>query len=217
MNRTASLAQHFDDPEQQRESASLGMWVFLSAEVIFFGAIIVSYVYYRSAYTRDFGLASNHTKIALGTANTAILLTSSLFVALAVHAAEQERNRRVVLNLLITVVLGLAFLAIKFTEYKKEFGEHLFPDTAFQIVGVEPSHAKLFFLFYFIMTGIHALHVLIGIGLLTVVAWGASVGSYTRQNYNAVEVSALYWHFVDIVWIFLFPLLYLLGRHLHHG
>jgi len=217
MNSPASLAEHFDDPEQQREAAALGMWVFLGAEIIFFGAIIVSYVYYRSAFPRDFGLASNHTKISLGTVNTAVLLTSSLFVALSVHAAGKERSRAVVRNLLVTIALGIAFLGIKFTEYTEEYGEHLFPDSGFRIAGVDPSHAKLFFLFYFIMTGIHALHVLIGIILLAVIAWRASGGAYTRQNHNAVEVSGLYWHFVDVVWIFLFPLIYLLGRHIPHG
>jgi cytochrome c oxidase subunit 3 len=217
MSHPATLAEHFDDLEQQRDSATLGMWVFLGAEIIFFGAIVVSYVYCRAAYPQDFALASNHTKVVLGTVNTAVLLTSSLFVALSVHAAQTEQPRAVVLNLLITVVLGIAFLGIKFTEYREEFEEHLLPGSAFQITGMDFSHAKLFFLFYFVLTGVHALHVLIGIVLLVVIAWRASAGAYSHENHNAVEVSGLYWHFVDIVWIFLFPLLYLLGRHVHHG
>jgi cytochrome c oxidase subunit 3 len=217
VNASAGLAEQFDDHEQQRESAALGMWVFLAAEIIFFGAIILSFSYYRLAYPRDFGLASNHTKVVLGTVNTAVLLSSSLFVALAVRAARRERTGTLVVCLLITVALAVAFLAIKFTEYYLEYEEHLVPGPGFQVSGVDPSHAKLFFLFYFIMTGIHALHVLIGIGLLSVIAGKAFVGTYSRLNHNAVEVSGLYWHFVDIVWIFLFPLLYLMGRHLHHG
>jgi len=217
VNAPAGLAEPYDDHEQQRESAALGMWAFLAAEIIFFGAIILSFSYYRFAYPRDFGLASNHTKVVLGTVNTAVLLTSSLFVALAVRAAGREKTGTVALCLLVTVALAVAFLAIKFTEYYLEYEEHLVPGAGFRISGVDPSHARLFFLFYFIMTGIHALHVLIGIGLLSVIAWKAFVGTYSRQNHNAVEVSGLYWHFVDVVWIFLFPLLYLMGRHLHHG
>jgi cytochrome c oxidase subunit 3 len=216
VSASATLAEQFDDHEQQREAATLGMWLFLGAEIVFFGAIILSFAYYRVAYPRDFGLASNHTKIALGTLNTTVLLTSSLFVALAVRSARREETGALVLDLLITVALAVAFLGIKCTEYYLEYREHLVPGAGFDISGVDRSHAKLFFIFYFIMTGIHALHVLVGIGLLSVIAWKAFVGTYTRRNHNAVEVSGLYWHFVDIVWIFLFPLLYLLGRHLHH-
>ena len=215
MSLSRTLAEPYDDPEQQRESATLGMWIFLAAEIVFFGAIILSFAYYRLSYPRDFGLAGNHTKVVLGTVNTAVLLTSSLFVALAVHAARHEKSGAIVLYLLLTVGLGIAFLGIKFTEYYEEYKEHLLPGPGFEIPGVDRNHAELFFIFYFIMTGIHALHVLIGIGLLGTIAWKAFVGAYTRENHNAVEVSGLYWHFVDIVWIFLFPLLYLMGRHLH--
>jgi len=211
------LAEQFDDFEQQRESATIGMWVFLAAEIVFFGAIILSFVYYRVSYPGEFAAASNHTKVVLGTVNTAILLTSSLLVALAVHAARREKAGAVTLYLALTAALGCAFLAVKFTEYRQEYLEHLVPGPGFRIEGVEASRGKLFFIFYFVMTGIHALHVLIGIGLLSVIAWNALRGEYTRENHNAVEVSGLYWHFVDVVWIFLFPLLYLLGRHLSHG
>jgi cytochrome c oxidase subunit 3 len=209
VTQSSALAEQFDDFEQQRESSTLGMWVFLAAEIIFFGALILSFVYYRLSYPGEFGAASNHTKVALGTVNTAILLTSSLLVALAVQAARRERAGAVTLYLAFTVALGIAFLAVKFTEYRQEYREHLVPGPGFHIEGVEASRAKLFFIFYFVMTGIHALHVLIGIGLLSVIAWNALRGEYTRENHNAVEVSGLYWHFVDIVWIFLFPLLYI--------
>jgi cytochrome c oxidase subunit 3 len=211
------LAEQYDDFEQQRESSMLGMWLFLSAEIIFFGALILSFLYYRLSYPGEFGAASNHTKIALGTLNTAILLTSSLLVALAVQAAREERAGAVALYLAFTVALGIAFLLVKFTEYYQEYREQLVPGPGFRIEGAETGRAKLFFIFYFVMTGIHALHVLIGIGLLSVIAWNALRGEYTRENHNAVEVAGLYWHFVDVVWIFLFPLLYLLGRHLNHG
>jgi cytochrome c oxidase subunit 3 len=217
VSRPTVLADHFDDLEQQRDSASLGMWLFLAAEIVFFGALIVSFAYYRAVYTSDFGVASNHTKIILGTLNTAVLLSSSLFVALSVHAAREERTRDLVLALLVTIAFGILFLGIKITEYREEFREHLVPGPDFRLAGADPGHAKGLFLFYFIMTGIHALHVVVGIGLLGWVAWKALSGAFTRDNYHVVEVTGLYWHFVDVVWIFLFPLLYLLGRHLHHG
>jgi cytochrome c oxidase subunit 3 len=217
MSAHPRLAEPYDTFEQQRESATLGMWVFLAAEIVFFGAIILAFAYYRSAYPVDFARAGNHTKVALGTVNTAVLLTSSLLVALAVRESVKERRWAVALLLASAAALGLVFLAVKFTEYRLEIDEGLLPGGRFRIQGVDRAHGELFFIFYFIMTGIHALHVLVGVGLLSVVAWKALLGEFTRENHNAVEVSGLYWHFVDVVWIFLFPLLYLLGRHLGHG
>jgi cytochrome c oxidase subunit 3 len=213
----ASLAEPYEDYEQQRESATLGMWVFLAAEVVFFGALILSYSYYRSIYARDFGAASNHTKVVLGTINTGVLLTSSLLVALGVRAASQGRSGRTGLFFLATAVLGVVFLGIKFTEYREEYLDHLLPGDGFRIAGADRGRGELFFIFYFVMTGLHAIHVGVGIGVLAMVAGKAFAGGFSRQNHNAVEVSGLYWHFVDVVWIFLFPLLYLLGRHLSHG
>ncbi len=217
MSAARPLAEPYDDFEQQRESSTLGMWVFLGAEIIFFGAIILSFVYYRSVFPLQFASASNHTKVVLGTINTAVLLTSSLFVALAVRDARKERRGGTGGWLLLAAVLGGAFLGIKFTEYAEEIREGLLPGAAFRIEGVDRGRGELFFIFYFVMTGLHALHVLIGVGLLLVIAGKAFVGQFTKENHNMVEVGGLYWHFVDVVWIFLFPLLYLLGRHVHHG
>lgn len=214
---TTALAEPFDDFEHQRESALLGMWIFLAAEMIFFGGVILGYVEFRHAYPRDFDVASNHTKIVLGSVNTAVLLTSSLFMALAVHSAQEGKRSRLVAFLVATMALGMVFLVIKVTEYYLEYREQLIPGPGFRIDGADPRHAQLFFLSYFTMTGIHALHLLIGIGLLGFLTLGAMRGRFTPGNHNAVEVGGLYWHFVDIVWIFLFPLLYLLGRHVHHG
>ncbi len=217
MSAARPLAEPYEDFEQQRESATLGMWVFLGAEIIFFGAIILSFVYYRALFPGQFATASNHTKVVLGTVNTAVLLTSSLFVALSVRDARLERRRGTGLWLLLAAVLGCAFLGIKFTEYAEEIREHLLPGAGFRIEGVDRGRGELFFIFYFVMTGLHALHVLIGILLLLAVAGKAFAGHFTKENHNMVEVGGLYWHFVDVVWIFLFPLLYLLGRHLAHG
>jgi cytochrome c oxidase subunit 3 len=212
-----ALADHFDSYEHQREASVLGMWIFLAAEVVFFGGIILAFLIFRHAYGADFDAASNRTKIALGTVNTGVLLTSSLSMALAVHAAQEGRTLRLVAFLVVTMILGTGFLGIKFTEYYLEGREHLVPGSGFLMEGADPRHAQLFFLCYFSMTGIHALHLVIGIALLGFLALKALSGAFSPLNHNAVEVGGLYWHFVDIVWIFLFPLLYLLGRHARHG
>lgn len=201
--------------EEQRESATLGMWLFLAAEIIFFGSVILAFVYYRVGHARDFDAASNHTKVLLGTVNTGVLLTSSLLVALGVHAGRKGDNRTLAKFLFFTILLGIAFLGIKTAEYALEYREGLLPGPRFIIRGADPKQARLFFLFYFIMTGIHALHVVIGVVLLAVILVRALLKAYTPDHHHAVEVGGLYWHFVDVVWIFIFPLLYLLGRH--HG
>jgi cytochrome c oxidase subunit 3 len=212
-----AASEPYADLAEQRESATLGMWVFLGAEVVFFGALILSLVYYRLLYPRDFLVASNHTKIALGTVNTGILLTSSFFMALAVKAAEQGRTRALALGLLVTLLLGIGFLGVKATEYAEEIQGHLLPGATFHLPGGDPGHARLFFLCYFILTGVHALHVTIGIGLLGVLLLRTLTGTLPREKAHAVDIAGLYWHFVDVVWIFLFPLLYLPGRSLPHG
>ena len=213
----SAVSEPYADLAEQRESATLGMWVFLGAEVVFFGALIFSLIYYRLLYPQDFLVASNQTKVALGTANTAILLTSSYFMALAVHAAEKGKTRAQAAGLLATIVLGIVFLAVKATEYRLEIREHLLPGAGFYLPGVDPGHARLFFLCYFILTGTHALHVTIGVGLLGVLFVRTLAGSLPREKSHAVDIAGLYWHFVDVVWIFLFPLIYLPGRSLLHG
>jgi cytochrome c oxidase subunit 3 len=210
-------AAHFDSFEHQREASVLGMWVFLAAEMVFFGGAILAYVEFRHAYAADFDAASNRTSLVLGGVNTAVLLTSSLSMALAVRAAQDGRTRRLVGFLTATMILGAAFLAVKFTEYYLEGKERLIPGSGFELAGADRRHAQLFFLCYFAMTGLHALHLFIGIGLLGFLALQAMAGRFSPENHHAVEVGGLYWHFVDIVWIFLFPLLYLLGRHADHG
>jgi cytochrome c oxidase subunit III len=215
MSRAESFKEHhFDDLEQQHEASWIGMWVFLATEVMFFGGMILGYTYYRSLYSQGFAAASNHLDVLLGSINTAVLICSSLSMALAVHGAESGNNRGVVRSLLLTIVLGSVFLGIKFFEYYHKFEEHLIPGGAFAFEGPLARPAEIFFSFYFAMTGMHALHMVIGIGLLSVLAWQARRGRFAPSYYTPVELTGLYWHFVDIVWIFLFPLLYLLGRHL---
>jgi cytochrome c oxidase subunit 3 len=206
----ASLAEQFDDMPQQREASMLGMWTFLATEILFFGAMFLCYTVYRHAYPFAFAEASRHTITFFGTLNTGVLLTSSLTMALAVHSAQQNDQKSLVRFLLVTVILGCCFLAIKALEYRADFAEHLWPGPNFR-AGL-PAQARIFWFLYWIMTGVHALHVTIGVGLLSVIAWLAARGKYSDYYYNPVEISGLYWHFVDIVWIFLYPLLYLISR-----
>jgi cytochrome c oxidase subunit 3 len=221
---TDHLAHHFDDAEQQYVSAELGMWLFLATEVLFFGGALLGYAVYRFKYTDSFIAASHHLDIVLGTANTVILLTSSLTMALAVHAAQTSRTGSLVRNLIFTLLLGSAFLGVKGFEYYHKFEQHLVPGPYFQFTSshvtdesehsegeppAEPKHAEIFFSFYFALTGLHALHMVIGIGLLAVLIAKSAKGRFSAAYFTPVEMTGLYWHFVDIVWVFLFPLLYL--------
>ena len=207
------VAHHFDDADQQREASALGMWVFLVTEIMFFGALFTAYVVYRSAFPEAFHAASKELDIALGSLNTVVLITSSLTMALAVHAAQVSRRGMLVVCLLLTIALGTTFLGVKAYEYWHKWHEHMVPGPTFVFHGADPNNAQLFFSLYFAMTGLHALHMIVGIGLLSVLTVRATQGMFNRFYYTPVELSGLYWHFVDLVWIFLFPLLYLLGRH----
>jgi cytochrome c oxidase subunit 3 len=208
-----TVAHHFDDAEQQREASSLGMWLFLVTEIMFFGGVFTAYVAYRAAYGSAFVHASHHLDILLGATNTAVLIASSLTMALAVHAAQTGSKRALQLFLVLTMVLGSVFLGIKAVEYAHKFHEGHVPGPFFTWEGPEAGQAELFFSLYFGMTGLHALHMIIGIGVLTVLLVEATRGRYGPHYNTPVELTGLYWHFVDIVWIFLFPLLYLIGRH----
>jgi len=211
----AALAHHFDSLDQQREAATLGMWVFLVTEVLFFGGLFMVYTVYRAWYPEAFAAASHELDVVLGTVNTAVLITSSLTMALAVHAAQLDRRKLLMTFLVLTILLGATFLGIKSVEYYHKFVEHHVPGPSFQFEKEYARHAQLFFSLYFIMTGLHALHMIIGIGIMLWMLRWAYRGVITAEYYSPIEISGLYWHFVDIVWIFLFPLLYLLGRHGH--
>jgi cytochrome c oxidase subunit 3 len=207
-------AHQFDDIGQQHEASWIGMWIFLATEVMFFGGMFTGYTVYRYFYPQAFAGASNHLDVLLGSVNTAVLICSSFTMALAVHSAEAGNNRAVVRFLLLTIILGSVFLGIKFFEYHTKFQEHLVPGSSFRFEGPLARTAQIFFSFYFAMTGMHALHMVIGIGLLAALIVKARHSRFSPSYYTPVEITGLYWHFVDIVWIFLFPLLYLVGRHL---
>jgi cytochrome c oxidase subunit 3 len=207
-----ALAHHFDDLEQQHEASTLGMWVFLVTEVLFFGGLFLVYSIYRSWYSDAFAAASHELDITLGAVNTAVLITSSLTMALAVHAAQLGQRRMLMLFLITTLVLGGVFVGIKGVEYYHKYVEHHIPGPSFEFEREYFRQAQIFFSLYFVMTGLHALHMIIGFGIMLFMLWWAWNGTVTAEYYSPIEISGLYWHFVDIVWIFLFPLLYLIDR-----
>jgi cytochrome c oxidase subunit III len=207
-----ALGHQFDDVEQQHESAALGMWIFLATEVMFFGGMFLGYAVYRGAYSRAYAEASRHLDILLGAINTAVLLSSSLTMALAVRAAQLGGRRTIVLFLIATIALGAVFLGIKSIEYYHKYEEHLIPGPHFEFSAQNKNHAQLFFSFYFVMTGMHALHMVIGIAIMLVIILLTLKRRFSAEYYFPIEMTGLYWHFVDIVWVFLFPLLYLVDR-----
>ena len=209
----ALVAEQFDDMEQQKESSSLGMWIFLATEVLFFGGMFLAYLVYRHAYPDAFAEASRVMNIALGGINTGVLLGSSLTMALAVHSIQEGNKYTTVLFLVATMLLGTAFLGIKAVEYYQKFQEHVVPGIDFRYAPGEAPAAQIYFILYFLMTGLHALHLTIGIGLLAVLAVKTGRNRYSAKYYSPVEVAGLYWHFVDIVWIFLYPLIYLIHAY----
>ena len=220
---------------QQKETAVLGMWAFLLTEILFFGGLFMAYMLYRTWYHDAFVLASTSITIFWGLLNTIVLIGSSLTMALAVRCAQTDQRNATVRWLIITMILGAVFLGVKVIEYADKFEHHHVPGPEF--VFVDPAHeptftlgqhgeeimkrnspeelnrtTQIFFSLYFTMTGLHALHMIIGIGLMCVITWMAWKGKFSSEYYTPVEMSGLYWHFVDIVWIYLFPLLYLIDR-----
>jgi cytochrome c oxidase subunit 3 len=216
------LAHHFDTALQQRSAATLGMWLFLATEVLVFGAVFTAYAVYRTSYPHEFEAASQRLNILIAAINTVVLLTSSLTMALSVYATRVGRRSMVLTCLILTAVLGGVFLGFKVVEYRDDYIENLVPGLAFDATApewaahtppVNPQHVQLMLMFYYILTGLHAVHLTIGIGLLGWLIAQARLGRLTPQRYIPVEVIGLYWHFVDVVWIFLLPLLYLTGTH----
>lgn len=247
------LAHHFDTLEQQKQAASLGMWVFIAQEIMFFGGLFLGYTFYRFKFPEAFAAGSSLLSIGWGGFNTVVLICSSLTMALAVHAAQMGKSKQIITYLVATIALGSVFLGVKGIEYTGKWHHHLVPGRNFEFHGqgrfvaeghgqeaghavapvaaagehaegassghgdilteVNPKQVQIFYGFYFVMTGFHALHMVIGIGIMVWLIALAGQGRFSAAYYNPVEMFGLYWHFVDIVWIFLFPLLYLLGRH----
>jgi cytochrome c oxidase subunit 3 len=224
VSKASHVEQQFEDLEQQTHTATLGMWAFLATEILFFGVLFAAYTMLRMRWQEAFRHGSQELKIWIGGVNTAVLLTSSTFMALAVRSAKLGRIKWVLIHLGITMCLGLVFLGLKGTEYYLEAKEHLVPQFNFSAIAPEeqnkppseqhlrPEKEELFMIFYFIMTAFHALHMIVGIGVIAVLMVLARRGHYSSEYHNPVEIAGLYWHFVDIVWVFLYPALYLLRQ-----
>ena len=210
---SGALAHQFEDLPQQHEATTLGMWLFLITEVMFFGGLFAAYGVYRSAHPQAWHDGSLELDVLLGGINTAVLITSSLTMALAVRAAQMSQKRWLIALLVVTMLFGTIFLGVKGFEYAHKFHDGLVPGPDFVYDGADAPAVQLFFLFYFIMTGMHALHMLIGLGILAVLVVLSLRGKLLGDFHKPVEITGLYWHFVDVVWIFLFPLLYLIGRN----
>jgi cytochrome c oxidase subunit 3 len=236
------LRHHFADEEQQRNAASLGMWWFLGTEIMFFGGMFCGYLVYRRVYFPEFAVASRSLDLVVGTLNTAVLICSSLTVAMSVRAAQLGKRKLQVQLLLATMFFGLVFLSVKGYEWKNKYEEHHIPTFDYNAVSGEgdltkgqesllgldklandpvklqerraeiQQRSKIFFSLYFALTGMHAIHMVVGVGLFAVITFMAWKGKFTPEYHTPLEIAGLYWHFVDIVWIYLFPLLYLIDR-----
>ncbi len=205
-----TLKHHFETSDQQKEASTVGMWLFLVTEVMFFGGMFMAYIAYRHAYPHVFAEASQKLNIQLGLTNTIVLICSSLTMAMAVHSAALGKKNMLIMFLILTLVLGGVFLGIKSIEYHDKYVHHEIPGPNFQFEGPDAQHASLYFALYFGLTGLHATHMIIGAVILLVLIYQASKNKFSAAWHTPVEMFGLYWHFVDIVWIFLFPLLYLI-------
>lgn len=216
MPEPASLAlrEQFATPEQQRESASVGMWIFIITEVMLFGGLFTAFTVYRHSYTMAFDVGSAGMDHALGAINTAVLICSSFTMALAVHSAEVGKQKLLALFLILTMIIGAAFLGIKFTEYYLHYQEHKVPGVWFEESAPGAGQIQMFYVFYFIMTCLHATHMLVGEGVLLVLLIRSLMGTFTAEYHTPIEIGGLYWHFVDIVWVFLYAIFYIPGLHL---
>ncbi len=208
--RPAFLSEQFETVEQQRDTRTLGMWVFLMTELMLFGVLFLSYTIFRFSYPDAFSIGSNRLDTNLGALNTAVLIISSLMMVFAVQSAQTGSRRGMALFLLLTMAFGIVFMGIKGVEYYHHYVDRLAPGVAFDYAGPQAHGVELFMFLYFVMTGVHAIHMTIGIivvGIMLIRTW---LGSVSPVFWTPVEQTGLYWHFVDIIWIFLFPLLYLI-------
>jgi len=214
IERPSHVAHQFDDMDQQVSSSTLGMWVFLLTEIMFFGGLFGAYTIYRSMYPQAFATTSQYMNPFWGATNTAVLICSSLTMALAVRSAQIGARKALIWFLIVTMIFGVAFLCIKGIEYHEHWVDHKVPGFGFEY-NEHPGYfhnAQILFCFYFFMTGFHALHMVVGLILMSTLLAMAIRGRFGPGYYTPVEIGGLYWHFVDIVWIFLFPLLYLIGH-----
>ena len=205
------LQHHFADEEQQRESAKMGMWVFLLTEILLFGGLFVAYGIFRAWNPEMFYSAHRFLDVTLGTINTVVLITSSLTMALAIRMMQVNNKGLAVANLIMTLGFAFVFLVIKYFEYAHKIELGQLPGNLYTFTGVEGNNPHIFFSIYFMMTGLHGIHVLIGILVISWILKRTLNNDFSSEYYTPIEMTGLYWHLVDLIWIFLFPLLYLIG------
>ena len=209
-----AVREQFHSREQQEETSTVGMWVFLITEIMLFGGLFTAFAVYELSHRQAFTQGSAEMEFWIGAVNTAVLICSSFTMALAVHSAETGKKGRLALFIFLTIVIGLVFLGFKFAEYYMHYQDHKAPGFWFEQSGPNAGYIQMFFVFYFIMTGLHALHMFIGIGLLSVLLVRTLLGSFSAEYHTPVDLTGLYWHFVDTVWVFLFAIFYIPGVHL---
>lgn len=208
------LREQFSSPRQQRETTTVGMWIFLMTEVMLFGGLFVGYTVYRMSHPQAFDIGSSEMESTIGAINTFVLICSSLTMALAVYSSEIGNQKMIMVYLALTMIIGTVFLTLKMAEYYDHWQEHKVPGFWFIQQGPHAPEVQMFFVFYFIMTGLHALHMTIGLGVLAVLLWRTALGSFTVDYHTPIGMGGLYWHFIDIVWVFLYAVLYIPGLHL---
>lgn len=205
---------HYDSPEHQYSTAKQGVWFFMATEILMFGGLFVAYALYKNIYPEIFHFGSKLLDWRMGALNTVVLITSSLTMALGIYYIQQKENNKAFWNLMATVGCGLIFMVVKYFEYAHKFHEHIYPGIhfAYAPAGVDvPINQGLYFSLYFMMTGLHGTHVLVGMGMITWVAFKTRRGEFGPHYYTPVEGVGIFWHLVDLIWIYLFPLLYLVG------
>jgi cytochrome c oxidase subunit 3 len=207
----AHVQHHFTDSEQQRESAKLGMWIFLLTEVLLFGGLFVAYGIFRAWYPEMFYNAHKQLNVLMGTVNTVVLITSSLTMALSIRSMQVNDKKMTRLYLVLTLLFAFTFLVIKYFEYSHKIELGQLPGNMYTFTGVEGNNPHIFFSIYFAMTGLHGIHVLIGMLVISWVLYRTGKNHFSAEYYTPIEMAGLYWHLVDLIWIFLFPLLYLIG------
>lgn len=213
MNSTqpAYVQHHFVDAEQQRESSKLGMWIFLLTEVLTFGGLFAAYAVFRAWYPDMFINAHKALDVTMGSINTVVLITSSVTIALAIRSLQIGKAIAAQRYLILTLLLAATFLVIKYFEYSHKFHVGQLPGHFYTYEGIEGTNPHVFFGIYFAMTGLHGLHVIIGMGVITWMLIRTAKGEFSPEYYTPVEMTGLFWHLVDLVWIYLFPLFYLIG------
>jgi cytochrome c oxidase subunit 3 len=205
------VAHHFDSAEEEYRTSKFGLWVFLMTEILMFGGLFVGYIIFRGIYSEAFAEASKFLDWRLGAINTVVLIFSSLTMVLSIYYAQHNQKAKVLLNLYITFFCGVIFMCIKAYEYAHKIHEGLLPGHMFHYSEQVAAHAPLYFSFYFCMTGMHGIHVMVGMGFILWLIRRAHRGEFSSNYFTPLECVGLFWHLVDLIWIYLFPLLYLVG------